>query len=244
LVSAAGGAKHKGLTPFTILVNGKEVKQDEVIEENTDLLHLFDFKEHLRPGIRPTNCRQRWAVRRRNRQQRRGEMSSDPARRTSPPLPLNCSRGRHRSTMVNSGGWTLRSKSNRTRNQAEERSEMIQRKITNLHRQLRSGRLYSSSVRAGKRCRNNSRSHQCARRKFGLQDPELWLKDIAGVPIQADGTQITPENPGKRQDGPLPPQWGVGPSPANKAPQGDAQGRVPLPAVYFAESRGYSSLMS
>jgi hypothetical protein len=32
LVWAAGGAKHKGLTPFSIVVNGKEVKQGEVTE--------------------------------------------------------------------------------------------------------------------------------------------------------------------------------------------------------------------
>jgi hypothetical protein len=30
LVSAAGGAKHKDLTPFSIVVNGEEVKQGEV----------------------------------------------------------------------------------------------------------------------------------------------------------------------------------------------------------------------
>ena len=57
LVSAAGGAKHKGLTPLTILVNGKEVKQGEVIEENADRLPRFDFKEHLRPRASPRRCR-------------------------------------------------------------------------------------------------------------------------------------------------------------------------------------------
>ena len=50
-VSAAGGAKHKALTPFTILVKGKEVKQGEVTEENADMLQMVDFKEHLRPGV-------------------------------------------------------------------------------------------------------------------------------------------------------------------------------------------------
>ena len=43
LVWAAGGAKHKGLRPLTILVHGKEVKQGEVSEENADRLPRFDF---------------------------------------------------------------------------------------------------------------------------------------------------------------------------------------------------------
>jgi hypothetical protein len=51
LVWAAGGAKHKGLTPFTILVKGKEVKQGEVTDENADRLQRFDFTEYLRPGV-------------------------------------------------------------------------------------------------------------------------------------------------------------------------------------------------
>jgi hypothetical protein len=50
LVAASGGSKHKGVTPFTILVNDKEVKQGEVTEENADVLQQFDLKEHLRPG--------------------------------------------------------------------------------------------------------------------------------------------------------------------------------------------------
>jgi hypothetical protein len=50
LVAAAGGAKHKGVTPFTILVGGKEVQHGEVTEENADLLQMLDLKEHLRPG--------------------------------------------------------------------------------------------------------------------------------------------------------------------------------------------------
>jgi hypothetical protein len=57
LVWAAGGAKHKSLTPFTIVVNGKEVKQGEVTEENADLLQLFDVKEYLRPRASPRGCR-------------------------------------------------------------------------------------------------------------------------------------------------------------------------------------------
>jgi hypothetical protein len=51
VVSPAGGVKHKGVTPFTILVNGKEVKQGEVTEENADRLQRFAFNEHLRPGV-------------------------------------------------------------------------------------------------------------------------------------------------------------------------------------------------
>ncbi len=50
LVAAAGGAKHKGVTPFTILAGGKEVQHGEVTEENADVLQMFDLKEYLRPG--------------------------------------------------------------------------------------------------------------------------------------------------------------------------------------------------
>jgi hypothetical protein len=51
LVWAAGGATHKGLTPFTILVKGKEVKQGEVTEANAAMLQRFDCNEHLRPVV-------------------------------------------------------------------------------------------------------------------------------------------------------------------------------------------------
>ncbi|HEY7315221.1 MAG TPA: hypothetical protein VH643_38165, partial [Gemmataceae bacterium] len=50
LVAASGGTKHKGVTAFTVLVNGKEAKQGEVTEENADVLQQFDLKEHLRAG--------------------------------------------------------------------------------------------------------------------------------------------------------------------------------------------------
>jgi len=50
LVAASGGAKHQGVTPFTVLVNGKEVKRGEVTEENADLVQQFDLTEQLRPG--------------------------------------------------------------------------------------------------------------------------------------------------------------------------------------------------
>ena len=36
---------------ISIVVNGKEVKQGEVTEENADMLHMFEFKEHLRPSV-------------------------------------------------------------------------------------------------------------------------------------------------------------------------------------------------
>jgi hypothetical protein len=49
--SAAGGVKHKGVPPLTILVKGKEVKQGEVTEENADRLQRFAFNEYLRPGV-------------------------------------------------------------------------------------------------------------------------------------------------------------------------------------------------
>jgi len=50
LVAASGGTKHKGVTPFAVLVNGKEVKEGKVTEENADVMQLFDLKEHLRGG--------------------------------------------------------------------------------------------------------------------------------------------------------------------------------------------------
>lgn len=50
-VWAAGGVQPKALTPLTIFVKGKEVKQGEVTEENADRLHRFDYQEHLRPGV-------------------------------------------------------------------------------------------------------------------------------------------------------------------------------------------------
>jgi len=57
LVSAAGGGKHKGFTPFTILVNGKEVKQGEVNEESAGRLQRSDFKERVRPRASARSCR-------------------------------------------------------------------------------------------------------------------------------------------------------------------------------------------
>jgi hypothetical protein len=51
LVWAADGVKHKGLTLFSILVNGKEVKQGEVTAANADMLQMIAFKEQLRLGV-------------------------------------------------------------------------------------------------------------------------------------------------------------------------------------------------
>jgi hypothetical protein len=53
LVWAAGGGKRKSLTPFSIVVNGKGVKQDEVAAENVGMLQMFDFKEHMRSRASP-----------------------------------------------------------------------------------------------------------------------------------------------------------------------------------------------
>src|SRR5262249_48181288 len=50
LVAASGGSRNKGETGFTIRVNGKEVKQGKVTEENADVLQTFDLHEHLRTG--------------------------------------------------------------------------------------------------------------------------------------------------------------------------------------------------
>jgi hypothetical protein len=57
LVAASGGSKHQGVTPFTVLVHGKEAKQGEVTEENADVLQLFDLTEHLRPGANEVTLR-------------------------------------------------------------------------------------------------------------------------------------------------------------------------------------------
>src|SRR6516162_4915072 len=50
LVAGMGGAKQKGKAAFSILVNGKKAGQGEVTEENSDVLQLFDLKEHLKTG--------------------------------------------------------------------------------------------------------------------------------------------------------------------------------------------------
>jgi len=50
LVAAAGGAKQKGESAFTIAVNGKKASEGTVNEQNADVLQYFDLKEHLQSG--------------------------------------------------------------------------------------------------------------------------------------------------------------------------------------------------
>jgi hypothetical protein len=50
LVAGAGGPAHKGTTPFTVKVNGKEAARGEVTEKNADVLQLFDLKGHVQVG--------------------------------------------------------------------------------------------------------------------------------------------------------------------------------------------------
>src|SRR5262249_37724860 len=49
LVAGMSGSSVKGKVPFTIAINGKEVK-GEVNEENSDVLQMFDLKEHTKVG--------------------------------------------------------------------------------------------------------------------------------------------------------------------------------------------------
>src|SRR6516164_3786193 len=50
LVAGMSGSSIKGKVPFTIAINGKEVQNGEVNEENSDILQMFDFKEHTKVG--------------------------------------------------------------------------------------------------------------------------------------------------------------------------------------------------
>src|SRR5262249_35913299 len=50
LLAGMGGTQHKGVTPFTILVNGKEAAKGEVTEENADVVQVFDLKAHTKTG--------------------------------------------------------------------------------------------------------------------------------------------------------------------------------------------------
>jgi hypothetical protein len=50
LVAGLGGAKQKGKAAFSILVNGKSAGKGEVTEENSDVLQLFDLKDHVKTG--------------------------------------------------------------------------------------------------------------------------------------------------------------------------------------------------
>ena len=46
--AGAGGTPHKGVVPFAIQVNGKEVAKGEVTEANSDVMQQFDLREHVR----------------------------------------------------------------------------------------------------------------------------------------------------------------------------------------------------
>ena len=50
LVAGMSGSSIKGKVPFTIAINGKEVQNGEVNEENSDILQMFDLKEHTKVG--------------------------------------------------------------------------------------------------------------------------------------------------------------------------------------------------
>lgn len=50
LLAGLGGTKQEGNVPFKILVNGKEAAKGEVTPENSDVLQLFDLKEHTKVG--------------------------------------------------------------------------------------------------------------------------------------------------------------------------------------------------
>lgn len=50
LVGGMGGAKHQGVTPFTISVNGKEVVNGQVTEDNYDITQVFDLQKHTQRG--------------------------------------------------------------------------------------------------------------------------------------------------------------------------------------------------
>jgi hypothetical protein len=50
LVVGAGGATHKGETPFVVKVNGKKAAEGKVTEENADVLQQFDLTAALQGG--------------------------------------------------------------------------------------------------------------------------------------------------------------------------------------------------
>src|SRR5205823_1295867 len=50
LVAGAGAAPQKETAKFTIFVGGKQVAEGEVNEKNSDVLQLFDLKEHAQAG--------------------------------------------------------------------------------------------------------------------------------------------------------------------------------------------------
>ena len=50
LLNAQDGSRHKGETPFTIVVNGKEAARGKITEENSDITHVFDLQKHTTHG--------------------------------------------------------------------------------------------------------------------------------------------------------------------------------------------------
>jgi hypothetical protein len=50
LVAGMSGSVVKGTVPFTVLLGGKEVAKGEVNEQNSDVLQMFDLKEHTKVG--------------------------------------------------------------------------------------------------------------------------------------------------------------------------------------------------
>jgi hypothetical protein len=57
MVAGMGGAQHKGETPFSILVNGKEVAHGKVTEDNFDVMQMFDLKSHTNVGANKVEIR-------------------------------------------------------------------------------------------------------------------------------------------------------------------------------------------
>jgi hypothetical protein len=50
LLAGMGGTEHKGVTPFVVKVNGKQVGEGKVTKDNCDVMQMFDLKEHLQAG--------------------------------------------------------------------------------------------------------------------------------------------------------------------------------------------------
>ncbi len=50
MAASVGGVQHKGVTPFTVLVNGKEVASGKITEENADMMQVFDLKDVTQLG--------------------------------------------------------------------------------------------------------------------------------------------------------------------------------------------------
>src|SRR5262249_23103091 len=50
LVAGAGGKPQKETARFVVKVNGKQVAEDAVTEKNSDVMQLFDLKEHTAAG--------------------------------------------------------------------------------------------------------------------------------------------------------------------------------------------------